>query len=97
MPCQCCKNSNPQKKEPKLLKVVNKQSQHKENTFARPTNLFYDKIVSYQQGINPKHKASGDLLAAGTAAKHLAHCTTTRKRRSYCFKNWSSLLSKKKS
>ena len=70
------KNSNPQKKEPKLLKIANKQSQRKNNVFKRATNLFHDKFLSYQQGVNPKQKASSDLLAAGNTAKHLATIAT---------------------
>ena len=72
------KNSNPQKRTPKLLKISNKKNQEKHTSFKKAHNLFHIAFANFQSGVNPKQKAASDLLAAGNAAQHLTTIATQR-------------------
>ena len=72
------KNTTPQKHSPKLLKISNAKSREKHNLFKKAHNLFHSAFTKYQSGVNPKQKASSDLLAADNRAQHLATIATQR-------------------
>ena len=72
------KNPNPQRRTPKLLKISNAKNREKHTLFKKAHSLFGSAFTKYQSGVNPKQKASADLLLAGNRAKHLATIATQR-------------------
>ena len=69
------KNSNPQKRTPKLLKISNK-NQEKHASFKKAHNLFHIAFANFQSSVNPKQKAASDLLTAGNAAQYVVMIAT---------------------